>query len=128
MKTLKGRPIGLKAYMSVEQMKKHLLKIKKEWQKEGFAENEVINAIYTKCKPLGLVSNFYWKRYPGAAENLRQAWKELGWVENETIIDSFAKLRTTLESSRKKTKLAKPKLKRMPKTEKAIVDYLNQFF
>ena len=86
------------------------------------------NAIYTKCKPLGLVSNFYWKRYPEAAENLRQAWKELGWVENETIIDSFAKLRTALESSRKKTKLAKPKLKRMPKTEKAIVDYLNQFF
>jgi len=128
MKTLKGRPIGLKAYMSVEQMKKHLLKIKEEWEKEGFTENEVINAIYVKCKPLGLVSNFYWKRYPEAAENLRQAWKELGWMENETIMDSFAKLRTSLESSREKTKLVRPKLKRMPKTERAIVDYLNQFF
>jgi len=126
MKALKGRPIGLKAYMSKEQMKKHLLKIKEEWQKEGFSESEVINAIYIKCKPLGLVSNFYWKRYPEAAENLRQAWKELGWTEDETIMDSFAKLRTALESSKKKTKLVRPK--KRTKTEKAIIDYLNQFF
>ncbi|MCD6124316.1 hypothetical protein J7J62_03995 [bacterium] len=125
MKTLKGRPIGLKAYMTKDQMKRHLLKIKEKWEKEGFTKNQVINAIYTKCKPLGLVSNFYWKRYPEAAENLRQAWKELGWVENETIMDSFAKLRSSLENSKKKTKLVRLK---MPKTEKAIVDYLNQFF
>ncbi len=126
MRTLKGRPIGLKAHMSVEQMKRHLLKIKQEWQKEGFTENEVINAIYVKCKPLGLVSNFYWKKYPEAAKNLRQAWKELGWTEDETIIDSFAKLRTALESSGKKTKLARPK--KRTKIEKAVIDYLNQFF
>jgi len=47
-------------------------------------------------------------------------------MENETIMDSFAKLRTALESSKKKTKLVRPK--KRTKTEKAIIDYLNQFF
>ena len=118
---LKGRPIGLKSYMSKEEMKNHLVSKLQEWQKEGLSEAEVKEAIYKKCKPLGLTSNFYWSRYPESAERLRQAWQELDWKVNETYNDSMAKLRMALKNKAKgqeKKKIIEPKL---------TGDFLNQF-
>ena len=97
-KTLKGRPIGLKASMSKEEMKNHLLKKLKEWVEEGFSEEEVKQAIYNKCKPLGLVSNFYWNRYPEASQRLREVWEELNWDVKETFRDSIRKLNQALKN------------------------------
>lgn len=77
--TLKGRPIGLKASMSKEEMKNHLLTKLRNWKQEGFSEEEVKQAIYTKCKPLGLTSNFYWRKHPEASQRLKEVFKELGW-------------------------------------------------
>ena len=119
---LKGRPIGLKANMTKEEMKNHLLSKLQEWQKEGLSEIEVKNAIYSKCKPLGLTSNFYWSRYPESAERLRQAWDELNWGIKETYNDSMAKLRMALKEK------AKSKRKIEQKTEKIETkDYISQF-
>lgn len=77
MRTLKGRPIGLKAFMSKEQMKKHLIKIREEWLAEGFSENEVTNAILSKAHPL--LVGYYWARFPEASERLAEALRELGY-------------------------------------------------
>ena len=104
-KTLKGRPIGLKASMTKEEMKNHLLSKLKEWQEEGFTEEEVKQAIYTKCKPLGLTSNFYWSRYPEASQRLREVFEELGWEYEKTISDSMKKLRQALKNPKNEEKM-----------------------
>ena len=101
-KILKGRPIGLKASMSKEEMKNHLLKKLKEWMEEGFSEEEVKQAIYNKCKPLGLTSSFYWSRYPAACQRLREAWKELNWDVKESFQDSIRKLNQALKNYKEK--------------------------
>lgn len=77
MPILHGRPIGLKAWMSKEQMKEHLIKIRTKWLSEGFGESEVTNAILSKCHPL--LAGYYWARYPDASERLAQALQELGY-------------------------------------------------
>ena len=99
-KTLKRRPIGLKASMTKEEMKNHLLNKLKEWQEEGFSEEEVKQAIYTKCKPLGLTSNFYWSRYPEASQRLREVWEEL-----KSYFDSMKKLRQALKNPKNEEKI-----------------------
>ncbi|RLG16040.1 hypothetical protein DRN69_01885 [Candidatus Pacearchaeota archaeon] len=123
-KSLKGRPIGLKISMSKEEMKNHLITKKQEWLKEGFTEEEVLEAIWVKCKPLGLVSNFYWNRYPESSERLRLAFEELekeGILKSyETITDSFKKLRKVLKRDNKNTEFNSNKITK-------IKDFLNQF-
>ncbi|MEW6769951.1 MAG: hypothetical protein AB1330_00975 [Bacillota bacterium] len=74
---LKGRPIGLKAFMSKEQMKKHLIKVREEWLAEGFSEAEVTNAVLSKCHPL--LVGYYWARFPESSERLAEALRELGY-------------------------------------------------
>ena len=101
---LRGRKIGLKATMTVEEMKNHLLKVYDLWSKETDPETAK-QAIYAKCRPLGLVSNFYWKRYPDAAERLRQAWQQLGWGEMKV----------------------KARPKKVKRSSQKACDYLNQF-
>jgi len=104
-KTLKGRPIGLKASMTKEEMKNHLLNKLKEWMEEGFTEEEVKQAIYNKCKPLGLTSNFYWSRYPEASQRLREVWEELNWNIKESYFDSMRKLRQALKNPKNQEKI-----------------------
>lgn len=77
MRSLKGRPIGLKAFMSKEQMKKHLIKVREEWLAEGFSENEVTNAILSKVHPL--LVGYYWARFPESSERLAEVLRELGY-------------------------------------------------
>ena len=106
---LNGRKIGLSHYMSVEEMKQHLEKVREEWVAEGYADAEVKEAIFSKCKPLGLVSNFYWSRYPDAADRLRQAWDLLHWTVAEQV---------------KKHRVTKAK----PRTQQKVVhNFLEQF-
>ena len=106
-KSLKGRPIGLKASMSKEEMKNHLLKIKQLWSREGFSEEEVMAAIINKCKPLGLSSSFYWNRYPDACQRLRETFEELGWEYEKTIPESMSNLRRALKNLRNEEKIKK---------------------
>jgi len=106
-KSLKGRPIGLKASMSKEEMKNHLLKIKQLWSREGFSEEEVMTAIINKCKPLGLSSSFYWNRYPDACQRLRETFEELGWEYEKTILESMSNLRRALQNPENKEKIRK---------------------
>mgnify|MGYP001627171657 CR=1 FL=1 len=75
--TLRGRPIGLKAWMSKDQMKAHLTRIRQQWLAEGFSESEVTDAILSKCHPL--LVGYYWARFPEASERLAEALKELGY-------------------------------------------------
>jgi len=75
MLNLKGVPIGLKAYMDQKEMKDHLVNKMKEWQKQGFSDNEVKQAIITKCRPL--VYGYYWHRYPDASQTLHKVLMEL---------------------------------------------------
>jgi len=125
-KTLKGRPIGLKASMTKEEMKNHLIVKKQEWLEEGFTEEEVLEAIWVKCKPLGLVSNFYWNRYPESSERLRLAFEELeekGILKSyESVSDSFKKLRRVLkkDNEKKKTKFNSDKIMK-------VKNFLSQF-
>lgn len=77
MHSLRGRPIGLKAFMSKEQMKKHLIKLREEWLAEGFSENEVTNAILSKVHPL--LVGYYWARFPESSERLAEVLRELGY-------------------------------------------------
>ena len=74
---LSGRPIGLKAYMNEEEMKNHLISVKKDWLEEGFSEDEVDNAILSKCHPL--IIGYYWHRYKSSSERLAKVLKELGY-------------------------------------------------
>ena len=106
-KSLKGRPIGLRASMSKEEMKSHLLKIKLLWSREGFSEEEVMTAIINKCKPLGLSSSFYWNRYPDACQRLRETFEELGWEYEKTILESMSNLRRALQNPENKEKIRK---------------------
>jgi len=119
-KSLKGRSIGLKANMSKEEMKNHLLSKLKEWQEEGFSEEEVMQAIISKCKPLGLTSNFYWNRYPKASQRLREVFEELGWEYEKSIYDSMKRLRQALKN---------PKNEERIKTVRKEIqkDFLKQF-
>ena len=124
-KTLKGRPIGLKASMTKEEMKNHLIAKKQEWLEEGFTEEEVLEAIWVKCKPLGLVSNFYWNRYPESSDRLRLAFEELeekGILKSyESISDSFKKLRRVLKKdNKKKTEFNSDKIMK-------VKNFLSQF-
>ena len=75
MLNLKGIPIGLKAYMDHKEMKTHLINKIEEWQKKGFSDNEVKQAIITKCRPL--VYGYYWHRYPDASQTLHKVLIEL---------------------------------------------------
>lgn len=121
---LRGRPIGLKANMTKEEMKNHLIKKLEEWQKEGYTKEEVKQAIYSKCKPLGLTSNFYWAKYPGSAERLRQAWRELNWNIAETYQDSFNKLGNILKTLTNKNKGKEEKKEKINTNNN---NFLNQF-
>ncbi|HDN86125.1 MAG TPA: hypothetical protein ENG49_02755 [Candidatus Omnitrophica bacterium] len=119
-KSLKGRPIGLRASMSKEEMKSHLLKIKLLWSREGFSEEEVMTAIINKCKPLGLSSSFYWNRYPDACQRLRETFEELGWEYEKNISDSMNRLRKALQNPKNEEKIRK--------VRKALEeDFLKQF-
>jgi len=89
---LKGRPIGLSIYMSTEQMKEHLQRIKEEWEKE-YDEEEVRDAIIAKCRPL--VMGFYWHRYPDACERLAKVLEELGYNIATKIQKSQKKKRSS---------------------------------
>ncbi len=116
---LKGRKVGLKASMNEAEMRQHLLEVLKDWASEGFSEEVVKEAIFTKCKPLGLTSNFYWSRYPEAAATLRKVWRELNWNVSESISDSFKILGNALRSRPKKQKIKFEK--------KTVSNFLEQF-
>ena len=118
-KSLRGRPIGLKANMTKEEMKFHLLKIKQQWKEEGFSEEEVNNAIISKCKPL--VYGFYWHRFPYASQTLEEVLNELGLEIERTIQDSMRKLRKVLKT-KKQYKYTTERIKKF-----LGKDYLEQF-
>jgi len=71
MKTLKGRPIGLNASMSLDQMLSQLRRNFETWRKEGFKNEEIIAALIAKARPL--INGYYWKRYPEARERCKKA-------------------------------------------------------
>ena len=71
MKTLKGRPIGLNAKMTQEQMFNQLERNAQLWQQEGFSKEEITAAMIAKARPL--INGYYWARYPDAQERCRQA-------------------------------------------------------
>lgn len=74
---LRGRSIGLKATMSKEQMKAHLIWIRKVWMAEGFSEEEVTSAILAKVHPL--LNGYYWTRFPESSKRLAEVLQELGY-------------------------------------------------
>ena len=71
MRTLKGRPIGLNARMSEDQMLQQLEHNRQTWQHEGFSQEEIISALIAKARPL--INGYYWARYPDAQERCRRA-------------------------------------------------------
>ena len=71
MKTLKGRPIGLTARMSYEQMLNQLRRNVENWKREGFSNQEILGALIAKARPL--INGYYWARYPEAREKCKRA-------------------------------------------------------
>lgn len=110
MKTLKGRPIGLKAYMTKEEMIKKLKENVEQWRKEGFSDNEIYNALVKKVRPL--IYGFYWARYPEAVTTLKEAWAEFTMI--------FPSANLPIKNTNQKTEI-KRKL-----TDKNV-DFLEQF-
>ena len=108
MKTLRGRPIGLTANMSTDQMYFQLCRNFSSWLQEGFTEEEIIAAIISKARPL--INGYYWKRYPEARERCRKA------------------LELFLSHRGKKVSLKPKSPKPSPRSEAGKGDLFNQFF
>ncbi len=92
---LKGRPIGLHANMSVEEMQNHLIKIKQLWLAEGYSKEEVDNAILSKCRPL--LIGFYWRNYPESCRKLSEALQNLNY-QTEHIPQKINKLNKPIKN------------------------------
>lgn len=71
MKTLKGRPVRLKAVMSEQEMLEQLRNNEQEWLREGFSRDEILFSQEKKVRALRM----YWHRYPEAIERVEKAWQ-----------------------------------------------------
>jgi len=96
MRTLKGRPIGLNARMSEDQMLQQLEHNRQTWQREGFSQEEIISAIMAKARPL--INGYYWARYPDAQERCRRALER--FLKTHGLSVEFKQKRKTVPPNR----------------------------
>jgi len=100
MKTLKGRPIGLKAIMTEVQMYEHLKKIASQWEQEGFSKQEVFQAITSKVRPLAY--GFYWHRYPEAQTKIQRAYAKFSLSYVGKIVERISPAKKTVSKPKPK--------------------------